>query len=223
MFGLYISLFFLGLAAIDPIGIGIMPILLAQKHPYRRSFVFLGGSFVALITMGLLFAKGLGQLVLKFEERNHWFVPVIEVIAGSILVIIAAAVYAQSRKGKSSVEPSVRTKKWLRLNDLHLFLLGALIVTVQSVIDVVFVVAMIRVGQFQLSKVALVTAVATYAITALVLQLVVIIIFRLAPAQQKDKWLQKVHSWLVKYSNQTLIAVSLMLSCVLFVLAIIAK
>lgn len=220
MFGLYISLFFLGLAAIDPIGLGIMPILLVQKHPYKRAFVFLSGSFGALMIMGLLFAKGLGQIMLHFETRNHWFVPTVEIITGVVLMAIAIVVYLQSRKGTSSVEPSARTQRWLQLNDVHLFVLGGLIVMVQSTVDVVFVVAMVRVGQFQLSNLMLVVAVATYSLAALFLQLMVIGVFRLTPPLQKDKWLYRVQILLAKYSHQGLIIVSLALSCLMFVLAI---
>src|SRR5579864_3373190 len=104
MLNVYIALAFLGLSAIDPVGIGIMPILLVQGHPYRRVAAFLGGSFLSLMTMGLLFAKGLGQLVLKFEHSHPWFIPTVEAIAGVILLITALTVYVRLKAGKASVE-----------------------------------------------------------------------------------------------------------------------
>jgi hypothetical protein len=209
----------LGLSAIDPIGIGVMPVLLVQKRPYRRVLAFLGGSFVSLMVMGLLFAKGLGQAVLRFEHGHSWFVPTVERVAGVVLLAIAVTLYLQLRAGKASIEPSGRTRRWLELGGWQLFALGALLVAVQSVIDVVFVIAMVRVGQFKLSGFMLAAAVATYAVTALILQIAVVGAFRFAPSRQKTKTLETVHVLLAKYSYQALIAVSLLLGCVLFVIA----
>jgi hypothetical protein len=220
MYGLYISLAALGLSAIDPIGIGIMPILLIQKHPYKRVAIFLSGSFLSLIIMGLLFARGLGNVVLRFEHRHSWFVPSVEIIAAVILLIIAITVYVRSRSGKTAIEPSQKTRTWLQLGNWQLFLCGALLVALQSIIDVVFVIAMIRVGQFKLSSFGLVMAVATYAIAALVLQIAVIVVFRFAPQREKTKTLEYVQHLLIKYSNQALITISVVLSLILLLLAI---
>lgn len=171
------------------------------------------------MAMGLLFAKGLGGTVLKFERGHAWFVPTIEIVAGVILLIIALAAYVQLKAGKTSVEPSWRTRRWLQLGSWQLFLLGALLVAVQSIIDVVFVIAMVRVGQLQLSGLMLVVAIATYTLAALLLQIGVVGAFRFAPARQKAKVLDTVRALLVKYSNQALIIVSLALSLILFGLA----
>lgn len=220
MFGLYTSLAFLGLLAIDPIGIGIIPILLIQKHPYRRVTVFLGGSFITLMIMGLLLAKGLGGIVLRLEQRRSWFVPTVETVAGLILLAIAAAVYSRLRAGKLSTEASSRTLRWLQLGSWQLFSLGALLVAIQSIVDLVFVIAMVRIGQLKLSDLVILGAIATYALAALILQLSIVIAFRFAPHQQKAKTLDTAHGLLVKYSNQALIIVSLILSLVLFTLAL---
>ena len=53
----------LGLEAIDAIGIAFMPILLAQANGLRRAMVFLLGSFLALMTLGLLFTTGFGSRI----------------------------------------------------------------------------------------------------------------------------------------------------------------
>jgi hypothetical protein len=215
MVGLYISLGLLGLAAVDPVGIAIMPLLLIQKRPLERALIFLSGSFASLMLFGVLFAKGLGQVVLRFENRNHWFVPTVELLAGVILLMIAAVVYVQYRRGKDSVEPSERTRKWLNLTNFHLFVVGALLVAVQSVLDVVFAVAMVRVGQYRLNDLQLVAGVATYAAMALVIQIIVVVAYRLAPPVQRTKRLKLVNTLLAKYSSQTLIAVSLVLGILL--------
>jgi len=217
----FLYLFGLGLAAIDPVGISIMPILLVQERPYARSLFFLSGSFVSLIVMGLLFAMGLGQFVLRLEQQVHWLVPVAEAIAGAILIIVAAYLFFRLRFGKVSVDPSGNTRRWLTMGNGRLFVLGAVLVAVQSVLDVVFVLAMIRVGQFRLSGLTLVSAIATYAFAALLLQAAVVIIFRMAPDRQKDKVLQKVSLALAKYSYQAIIAVSLGIGLLLLASTII--
>lgn len=48
----------LGIAAVDAIGIAFMPILLAQVDGLRRALVFLVGSFISLMLVGLTFTTG---------------------------------------------------------------------------------------------------------------------------------------------------------------------
>lgn len=216
---LFISLVVLGLAAIDPIGIAIMPIVLLQKHPYTRSFAFLSGSFTSLMVMGLLFSQGLGSRVLHFENRHSWIVPTIELAAGIVLIAIAATVFWRQRKQPLATEPSAKLKRQLELGNPHLFLIGAALVAIQSIIDVVFVIAMIRIGQLHLSTVALIAAVMTYAIAALVLQLAVIVTFRLAPRDQRALILNKVHKLVERYANELLIVISAALGSILVILA----
>lgn len=223
MIALYLSLGLLGLAAIDPIGIGIMPVLLAQRQPYKRSLVFLAGSFTSLMIMGLLFAKGLGRIVLRFERQHAWFVPSAETVGAVILLGIAAAVFIQIKTGRAAVDPSGRTRRWLELDTWHLFVLGMLLVAVQSVIDVVFVLAMVKAGTGDFSDIVLTGAIAIYSIMALALQLAVVAAFYLAPPGLKNKTLQKVRSLLAAYSYQILALVSLLLSCILFWLAAVRR
>ena len=64
MLALFISLVLLGLSAIDPIGIAAMPILLVQNTPTNEVSYFLFGSFMSLMLMGMLFAKGFGHIVI---------------------------------------------------------------------------------------------------------------------------------------------------------------
>jgi hypothetical protein len=220
VFGLYISLAVLGLAAVDPVGIGAMPVLLAQQQPYKRVLLFLGGSFVSLVVMGLLFAKGLGAPVLRFQHDHAWLLPAIEVFAGVALWAIAVVAYARRRAGKGTSELSPRTRQWLQFRGAPLFALGALLVAIQSVVDVVFVVAMIRVGQYHVSAAELLGATADYALAALLLQIAVVFAFRWAPARRKARVLHAVRSFLVAHGDQALIVAGVLLGVVLFGLAI---
>lgn len=213
------SLTALGLAAVDPVGIGVMPVLLTQQRPYRRAYIFLGGSFVSLLIMGVLFARGIGNVVLRFEEHHRWLVPVLEAAGGVSLLIVAAVVFLQARHGGVEATPSGKTRRRLQLGDGYLFAMGAALVAVQSVVDVVFVVAMIQAGRLRLSNIGLLLAAATYAIAALAVQLAIVVAYRLAPARQKEAVLRAVRRLLKRYTSQTVIMVSLALGVGLIILA----
>ena len=76
----------LGLAAVDAIGLAFMPILLAQSDGLRRALVFLLGSFLALMTVGMLFTTGLGSRIADLNERHPWLEPGVQVAGGVFLV-----------------------------------------------------------------------------------------------------------------------------------------
>lgn len=219
---LFVSVVLLGLAAIDPLGIAAMPVLLVQQRPFARSFAFLSGSFVSLMVMGVVLAQGFGVRVLRFERLHAWLVPAVQLVAGVVLMGIAAVVFWQLKRGKLSTEASSKFKKRLSLNELHLFALGAAIVAVQSILDVVFVIAMIRIGQLHLSSVILWAAVATYGVAALILQAAVIVAYGLTSAKRKQQTLNKVRSMLAAYGNQAVVSVTLVLGCGLLVNGILA-
>jgi hypothetical protein len=219
MFGLFVSLAILGLSAIDPIGIAAMPILLAQKNPLARSLTFLGGSLVSLMLIGILFAQGFGKVMLVFETDHTWFVPSIEATAGLILLVIAGVVFWRIKTGETKVEPSKTLAKSLKLGRWQLFMGGALLVTIQSIVDVVFVVAMLRIGQLHVSNITLLAAVATYALAALALQFAVVATYLLAPPAYRAKTLDSVHKLLEKHASQALVGVSLLLGCTLLAIA----
>jgi hypothetical protein len=208
MFGLLLALALLGLASIDPIGIAAMPVLLVQDRPFGRSFTFLGGSFTALMVVGVLFARGLGISVLHFENSHNWLVPDVEITAGLVLIGLAITLLKRAKTGQLSVEPSGRVARSLRMGNWQLFGLGAIIVSIQSMVDVVFVIAMIRVGQLNLSNAGLAAAIASYAAAALALQLAVVAAYRLASPRQRTKTLAKVRQLIKVYANQALITVS---------------
>jgi Ca2+/Na+ antiporter len=219
MFSLFATLVVLGLAAIDPIGIAIMPILLLQHRPYQRCLIFLGGSFVSLIVMGLLIAGGLGEIILHFTNSFNRIVPSLEATAGGLLLIIAAVVFWQKRAGRLQYQPSPYITERLQLNNWHLFVIGAGLVAIQSIADVVFVVAMIRIGKLNLSFITLLAAVTTYALAAIILQITVVTAYRLTPPTRRIKTLTTIRQWLKDYINQLIIAVSLILGIILLIVA----
>lgn len=196
-----------------------MPILLVQNKPYERSFIFLSGSFASLVVMGLLFARGFAAIILRVETDNAWLIPSIEAVAGILLLVIAGVVFWRIKTSTLSIEPSNQLVKRLKLGNGQLFLVGALIVAVQSLVDVVFLLAMIRVGHLHEHTIILIAAILTYAFAALVLQLAVIVAYWLAPAGQKSKTLEKVHNLLERYANQLICYVSLSLGLILIGLA----
>ena len=219
MLGLYLSLALLGLAAVDPIGIGIMPILLLQKHPYRRALIFLSGSFIALVVMGFAFAKGLGDIVLTFQQQHQWLVPATELIAAAILMVIAIMTIIDLRRHKAAPQPAARLMRLLTSGDLPLLWLGILVVAIQSLVDVVFIIAMVRSGEFGLSDVELGGAVTIYALTALLLQIGVVVAFIFAPSRHKARVAATVNGLVTGYARQLVIGVSLALALILAVLA----
>jgi len=219
MFALFVSLALLGLSAIDPVGIALMPVLLMQKHPFKRSFIFLGGSFISLLVMGLLLAKVFGLAVLHFEKSHSWLLPSLETMAAIALLSIAGTLFWRIKKKQLSVEPPTRILKRLQLGNRHLFIAGGLLVAVQSVLDVVFVIAMVRIGQLNLADVTLTAAVATYAVAALIFQLGVVLAYRLSPTEQRTATLDKVHNLIGSYADEALLAVSFILGCLLLALA----
>lgn len=211
MFSLFLSLTLLGLAAVDPVGIAAMPILLSQERPMVRSFIFLLGSFLALVTVGLVLTQGLGALILHFETTHRWLIPSIEAMAGIILLIVAIYALHRNRNKQLSDVSSEFIMKRLRLGNWQLFLLGALLVTFQSIVDVVFVVAMIRIEVLHLEAIPLLAAIVTYAVAALLLQLIVVIMYRVAPIKQRTVVLHRIRDLITRHADRTIVVVSVVL------------
>jgi len=214
----YLSLFMLGLTEFDPIGLIAVPLILGQKNYYRRVTAFLLGGFLSLILMGLLFAKGLGKTLINFEHSHSWFLPIIEYVAAVVLFIVAGVTYWSIKSGKLSIEPGKKTRQWFKLSSLHLFIIGFILVIGQSLIDVVYIIAMIKIGQFHISNVQLLGGITTYSFGALVVQLAIVVIFILAPKDQRDRLLINIKGVIVKYSYKIVMAISLILGLILLAL-----
>ena len=186
----------LGFAAIDAIGIAFMPILLAQAEGLRRASVFLLGSFVALVAMGLLFTTGIGPKVAAFNEENPWLEPTVEVAGGAFLLIAGIVMIVRSRTGGTHVPDNLVEK--LTLPMPLLFGFGVVLVTIQSLVDVVFAVAMVEVGAKDPSFVVDVILVLTYTVCALALQAAVVVAYLLTPHARRERAMAAFTSWLTR-------------------------
>lgn len=188
----------LGLAAIDAIGIAFMPILLAQRDGLRRALVFLLGSFVALVAMGMLFTTGIGSYVADLNEQHPWLEPGVEVVGGVVMIGLGAFMLLRALTGaRGSHTPDNLVEK-LTLPLPLLFGFGAVLVTVQSLVDIVFAVAMVEVGAEGLSALEDLLLVLTYAVCALVLQTAVVVAYLLTPHHRRDIVMASFTDWLVR-------------------------
>ena len=184
----------LGLAAIDAIGIAFMPILLAQVNGLRRALVFLLGSFLALMTMGLVFTTGVGSTIADLNERHPWLEPGIEVGGGVFLVVAGTFMLLRSRSGTTHAPDNLVEKLTLPLPLLFGF--GVLLVAVQSIVDVVFAVAMVEVGARELPFLQNLILVLIYTLCALVLQTAVVVAYLLTPSERRGRVMNGFADWL---------------------------
>jgi MFS family permease len=185
----------LGLAAVDVVGIAFMPILLAQERGLRRAIVFLAGSLLALVAMGLAFTTGLGALVVEHTRAMPWLQPAVEVFGGLVLLAIGAVLLVRARRGAQAQAPDNLVAR-LTLPQPLLFAFGAGLVAVQSVVDVVFVIAMVEVGTKGLPLVEVVALVLTYAVTALLIQVGVVVAYLATPVASRARLMDGFTAWL---------------------------
>jgi threonine/homoserine/homoserine lactone efflux protein len=206
----------LGLAAVDPIGIALMPILLAQSRGLARAWTFVAGSLVALIALGLVFTGAVGEYVLEWNEKRPWLEPGIEVFGAVVLILLGLLMLWRSRSGEVAHAPDNIVAK-LTLPLPLLFLFGAVLVTIQSLVDVVFVVAMVDAGAGDLSPVENLIAVSTYAVCALLIQIAVVLVFLLLPHHRRDEVMTRFSEWLARHGERVSGWVSLGLGIVLMI------
>jgi hypothetical protein len=184
----------LGLAAIDAIGIAFMPILLAQADGLRRALTFLLGSLVALLVMGMVFTTGVGSEIAELNERHPWLEPGVEVAGGAFLVAAGVFMLVRSRSGAEHAPDDLVEKLTLPLPLLFGF--GVILVTVQSLVDVVFAVAMVEIGARGLTPFEDLVLVLVYTNCALLLQSAVVLAYLLTPEQQRDRSMTAFTDWL---------------------------
>lgn len=197
MIGLLGEVAGLGLAAVDVVGIVFMPILLAQPRGLRRALVFLAGSLVALVAMGMVFTTGVGRVVVRLTHRMPWLVPGIEVAGGVIVLALGAFMVARAARGARTHAPDSLVQR-LALPEPLLFAFGAALVAVQSVIDVVFVVAMVEIGTKGLALGSVIGLVLTYAITALAIQAAVVVAYVATPVERRTQVMDAFTAWLTR-------------------------
>lgn len=213
MLALLLSMIVLGLSAIDPIGIGLILLLLTRKNPYLRSSLFLAGSFCALLLIGFLFAQGLGVLILRTEDHHHWMAPSFQIIAGVMLIIFA--VYSTNQKKSGETVSTRGFNKYLEVNNLLLFIFGFTLVIAQSIIDVVFVVAMTHVARLHLSSPRLFIAILIYTLAALSLQIAIVVAYAGTPPKRRQQIIKKSNLLLEQYGQKVTIGIGLILGLAL--------
>lgn len=206
----------LGIAAIDPIGIGLILLLLTQQKPYKRSLIFLFGSFVALIVIGLLFAEGLGIFILKTEDHHHWLAPSFQILAGSLLIIFGL-VSVLRKQANSQPEVPTSLTKYVSVSDVLLFIFGFILVIIQSIIDVVFALAMTHVARMHLSSPRLIIALTTYTLAALSIQIAVVILYATTPIKERQKVIKRVNKMLDSYGDRVTIIIGFILGTLILV------
>ena len=96
-----------------------------------------------------------------------------------------------------------------------LFVFGFLLVTVQSLVDVVFLVAMVEMGTRELPLVGTAVAVATYTLAALALQMIVVVVYQLLSADRRDAALARFNAYLDSHGELVAGVLTLVLGVVL--------
>lgn len=194
-----VSLALLGLAAVDPVGIAVMPMLLTQRNGIRRSVWFLLGSALGITALGVLFAVGAGRVMLHVTDDYPWLEPSIEIVCG--VLFAAFGLYVWRRGG--DVEVSSGLRKRLDLPGGTLFGFGAALVVVQSLLDVVFIVAMVNIGAKNLPAFEVVIAVLVYAAAALLVQTAIVVAYALVAPQRRQRVADAVTGWLDRNGART--------------------
>lgn len=200
-----VSLGLLGLAAVDPVGIAVMPLLLTQPHGIRRSVWFLVGSAMGITALGVIFAVGAGRIMLRLTDDFPWLEPSIEILAGAIITCVGVYLWSRRRRGNQDLEVSETLRRRLNLGGGKLFGFGAALVVVQSLVDVVFLVAMVNVGARNLPTVQVLLAVLTYATAALLAQISIVVAYGLAGPQVRTTVTSGVTRWLDRHGTTTAI------------------
>jgi hypothetical protein len=194
------SIGFLGLAAVDPVGIAVMPMLLTQPNGIRRSVWFLAGSAIGILALGVTFAIGAGHVMLRLSEDYPWVEPSIEIVCGLVFAVFGLYLW---KRGGDGAEVSDGLRRRLNLPGGALFGFGAGLVIVQSLLDVVFIVAMVNVGAENLPALEVVLAVIVYAAAALILQIAIVGAFVGAGPQRRDAVADAVTGWLDRNGTRT--------------------
>lgn len=196
----FARMFGYGVAAFDPVGVAAMPILLLQPRGIRRSWVFISGSAVALMLMGFAVALGLGGPLVEFSRRFPWLDDAIELGAGVVLVLLGGYFLLRARAANDNTNPESITsdsfRKRLSLPLAMLFAFGFILVIVQSIVDVVFLLAMVDMGQERLGMLATALAVAIYTVAALLIQILVVVAFQRLSPERREQTLQRFSAFL---------------------------
>ena len=213
----------LGVAGFDPVGVAIMPVLLAQRNGVMRAWMFLAGSACALMVTGLLGAAGLGKPIVHLGREYPWLDHAVELLAAAVLLPLGAILLARARHAgnrSEAVAPVVITDR-LGLPTGLLFVFGYLLVTVQSLADVAFLLAMADLGSQRLKPLTVLAAVATYAAAALAVQVAVVVGYQYLPGERRARFTRSINGLLSKHGDQIAAILMLGLGVALAAMAIV--
>ena len=196
MLSLLGSLGLLGLAAVDPVGIAVMPLLLTQTDGIRRSVWFLIGSALGITALGVVFVIGAGHVMLRVTKDYPWLEPAIEIVCGIALFGFGVYLWWQRRGGQQGPEVSQSMQRRLNLPIGSLFGFGVILVIVQSLLDVVFIVAMVNVGAKNLPVLEVLIAVLVYATAALAIQIAIVAAYTGAGPERRTRVTDTITAWL---------------------------
>lgn len=205
------SLALLGLAAVDPVGIAVMPVLLTQRNGIRRSVWFLLGSALGITALGVVFAVGAGRVMLRLTDDYPWLEPGVEIVCG--VLFAAFGMFLWKRGGDVEVSGSLRRR--LNLPGGTLFGFGAGLVVVQSLLDVVFIVAMVNIGAKNLPDLEVVIAVLVYAVAALALQVAVVVAYAMVSIDRRQAVADAVTGWLDRNGARAAVIASIAVGALL--------
>ncbi len=209
------SIGFLGLAAVDPVGIAVMPVLLTQPNGIRRSVWFLVGSAMGITVLGVAFAIGAGHVMLRLTRDYPWLEPSVEIACGVLFAGFGLYLWWQQRHGDTGPEVSDGLRRRLNLTGGKLFGFGAGLVVVQSLLDVVFIVAMVNVGAKNLPVLEVLLAVLVYAAAALILQTAIVAAYTAAGPERRIVVADSVTGWLDRNGTKAAIIASIGVGLVL--------
>lgn len=207
----------LGLAAVDPVGIGLVLILLTQKQAITRSIVFLLGSCFALMLMGFVFAHSFGAIILRTEQHHYWLAPSFQITLGLLLVGFSVYSWVKARSKPAKEKTPRLLLRYTKVSTITLFLFGFILVIFQSVVDGVFIVAMVRAGSLHPSMFELIVALAIYALSAVLLQIIIVCTYAFSPTEKRKAVLAKTQILLNKYGERVVVALGLLLGAALIV------
>lgn len=211
MISLLTSLVLLGLAAVDPVGIAVMPLLLTQPDGIRRSVWFLIGSALGITGLGVAFAIGAGHVMLRVTTDYPWLEPSVEIVCGVLLA--GFGLYLWRRGGGTQVSDGMSRR--LRMPTARLFGFGVGLVIIQSILDVVFIVAMVNIGARQLPALAIVLAVLVYAAAALLIQIVIVVAYASTAPGARRRLADLVTAWLDRYGTRAAVIGSITVGALL--------
>lgn len=217
MVELFVTMAGLGLAAVDPIGIGLVLILLTQKQALLRSTTFLLGSCLSLILMGFVFANSFGAIILRTEQHHYWLAPGFQILIGLLLLGFSIYSWIQLKTKQRREETPKLLLRYTKARTVILFLFGFILVVLQSLVDGVFIVAMVRAGSLHPSIVELLAALTVYALAAILLQIIIVVAYAFSPIKKRKIVLDRAQRILNNYGQTVVIILGFLLGTALII------